>query len=287
MKNSLVLWLGFVGVCGLAACTSLNHAADDAGTDGNLPGAAGGSTGAGGAAGSAGKTGAGGFAGGTADAGGVSDAGTGGVTGAGGMTGGAGGAPAPALLAIAPTSKDLSLVVIGLYAEATFEISNNGGVATSLPMVTLDGADAAQFMISNNACAAAIAPGKSCLVTVRFVPNSPGLKMARLNVQATLGGAVAAALQGSGITPGALTIDPANQSFGSVTQGQRGTPVAFTVINTGGETSGALATMVSASTELSITTDGCKGMTLAPSARCTITVTFAPTSGDRRAGRCR
>jgi len=212
-------------------------------------------------------------------------AGAGGASGSGGMTTGSVGGMMmmpPAMLAIDPTSKDLSVVVIGRYAEATFQISNPGGAATSLPAVAIDGTDAAQFSITSNACDAAILPGKSCLVTLRFSPDSAGLKTARLGVQATLGGAVTAALQGTGVPPGALTLTPANASLGSVLVNQRGTPTTFTVTNSGGAASGTLATSLSDATEFAITTDGCKGMTLAPMGTCTIAVTFTPTTTGQK-----
>lgn len=228
-----------------------------------------------GTAGASGTSGALGGAGGRGP-----DAGAGGSGGV-GATGGSGGMPiilTPAVLTLDPLSKDLGVIVIGHFAEATFQVSNTGETATTLPSVTLDGADAAQYSMPSNTCNAVIPGGKSCLVTVRFTPTTAGLKAARLNVSATMGGALAATLQGTGVIQGALTIDPPNLSLGSVLKGQTSAASTLTVTNTGGAPTGALATTISDSTEIAIATDGCKGMILAGNAKCTITITLTGTT---------
>jgi hypothetical protein len=210
----------------------------------------------------------------------------GGLGGAGGA-GGSGGMPiilTPAQLVLDPLSKDLGAIVIGHYAEATLQVSNTGQTATTLPSVTLDGTDAAQYAMTGNTCDVVIAGGKNCLVTVRFTPTTTGLKAARLNVSATMGGALTATLQGTGVVPGALTIDPPNLALGSVLKGQTSAPSTFTVTNTSGAATGALATTISDSTEIAIATDGCNGMTLAGGAKCTITITLTGTTAGPKSG---
>jgi hypothetical protein len=269
MRGFLVIAGVSLGVFALGACNTPRERLPD-GSMAIQTADAGGSAGAGG--GSAGAAGS------TVD---------GGAGGTGGGAGGSGGMPVvltPANLALDPLSKDLSTIVIGHYAEATFQISNTGQAATSLPAVSLDGTDATQYAMTSNTCNAPIDGGKSCLITVRFTPTTAGLKTAQLSISATMGGALTAMLQGTGITQGALTIDPPNQSLGSVLKGQAGTPSTFTVTNTGGSVTGMLSTTISDSTEIAIATDGCKGMTLAAGAKCTITVALTTmTAGQKSA----
>ena len=271
MRGHFVIVGVSVGVLGLGACNSARERLSGAGGSMQVD-TPDGSAGAGGAGGPAGIGGADGIGGGAG-------VGAAGMSGSGGMV-----VLTPAQLMLDPLSKDLSSIVIGHFAEATFQISNSGQAATSVPTVVLSGSDATQYSMTSNGCTAAIDGGKSCLVTVRFTPTTLGLKMAQLNVSASMGGAVTAMLQGTGVAQGALTINPPNQSLGSILKGQTGSPATFTVTNTGGSATGPLSTTISDSTEIAIATDGCNGMALAPSGKCTITVTLTPmTAGQKGA----
>ncbi len=192
----------------------------------------------------------------------------------------------PATLSISPDTKDFGTVVAGLYAEASFQVSNGGGQSSSVPTVTVEGTDAPLFTVTANGCMAAVPALGNCLVTVRFSPAAmaSGTKSARINVNATLGGAVSATMQGMVVPPGALTITPTSQTFGSLLVGVAGAPVSFTVKNTGGVATGALATVVQNSTELGIASDGCKLKLLGAGESCVITVVFTPTSAGQKSG---
>jgi hypothetical protein len=191
----------------------------------------------------------------------------------------------PAALSISPGTKDFGTIVTGLYGEASFQITNSGGQASSVPMVTIDGTDADSFTISNNGCMAAVPATGNCLVTVRFSPTTAAAKTARLNVSATMGGAVSASLQGLAVPPGALMITPSPQAFPPVLQGTPTAPITFTVKNTGGATTGMLAAAaIQGSTDFAVATDGCKNATLASMATCTITVTFTPSTATQESG---
>lgn len=190
----------------------------------------------------------------------------------------------PAALSINPATKDFATVVTGLYAEASFQVSNSGGQSSTMPMVSIDDVDAAMFAVSASTCTTPIAASGSCVVTVRFSPTSAGMKTARLNVSASMGGAVNASLQGLAVPPGALTVTPTPQAFGSVLQGTQGTPIMLTVKNTGGAPTGALTTVVQGSTEFAITADACAAKILPAAGTCVISVAFAPASAGQKSG---
>jgi len=190
--------------------------------------------------------------------------------------------PTPAVLSANPPSAGYNTVTIGQHADVTIAISNMGEASSGAPAVTIDGTDAPSFSITTNGCMAAVAGGKSCSVTVTFTPTAAGNKSAELTVAATPGGTVQVRLAGTGTTPGAVTITPANQSVAPILRGQSSGPQTFTVVNTGGTATGKLATNLTGSSDFAITADGCNNLMLAPmgsaGASCTITVVFTASS---------
>lgn len=76
--------------------------------------------------------------------------------------------------------------------------------------------------------------------------------------------------------PAALSLSPLTADFGSVTIGMTSDTKTFTVMNTGGSSTGSISTQImgSAAANFSIETNGCT--TLAAGANCTITVSFSP-----------
>jgi hypothetical protein len=84
-------------------------------------------------------------------------------------------------------------------------------------------------------------------------------------------------------TPGAkrgspvLAFSPSPLDFGSVRTGQSGSQT-FTLTNSGGSASGALAVALSGSSAFAITSDTCSKTSLGPRKSCTVVVRFAPTS---------
>src|SRR5262249_25533405 len=151
---------------------------------------------------------------------------------------------APAVLSIAPVTKDYGVLVIGTSASADFQISNAGGQMTGVPSAAaLIGNDINQFVVIGSTCTAALASGARCTVTVRFSPTTAGAKATQLTLMATPGGTVTTNLAGSGVTPGALTITPLNAAFNPpLLPGTTSAVSMFTVTNTSGAATGALST---------------------------------------------
>ena len=257
------------------------------GASGGSTGALGGSIGASGGASTFGGNGA---LGGMAQTGGTS--GFGGAANGGSTSRDAGtdsqpDAPAPAALAINFQSKDYGTVVTGQFADVTFQISNSGGQPSSIPIVTLSGTDAAQYVIQSNGCAAALPVGQSCSVTVRFSPTSAGTKNADLDVTASTGGSVAATLQGAAVVPGNLTIVPnAPAAFPDTIVTGASVAQVFTITNAGGTSAGtttplSIAATGSNASDFAITANTCAAI-LAPSATCMVSVSFNPSASGAR-----
>ncbi|MCC6997925.1 MAG: choice-of-anchor D domain-containing protein [Deltaproteobacteria bacterium] len=177
----------------------------------------------------------------------------------------------PGELRIAPASHDFGNVVSGgQSAEQTFTVTNMGSTATGVPSAALS--DSSNFSVTMNNCTAALAASANCTIKARFNPESTGSKLSSLTVMASPGGAAPASLNGTGISPAALTLTPASQDLGSLVIGTMSAPFAFTVRNTGASPSGTI-TPTLASTDFAIASNGCTG-TLAAGATCAISVQF-------------
>ncbi len=187
---------------------------------------------------------------------------------------------APANLVINPPGQDFgSVVVAGNSSDVTFNVVNIGGIASGALAQSITGTNAGDFSIVSGTCmGAALNPGSSCSVLVRFTPGAAGARMGRLSLTGTPGGTVNADLTGSGITPGALVISPSTQAYPNTVVGTQSAPVTFTVTNTGGSTTGPLSSLIGGTDAGSwtITANGCQVSGLAPNGSCTVAVAFAP-----------
>ncbi len=104
---------------------------------------------------------------------------------------------APAVT-LAPSSFDFGTVAAGAKsASETFAVRNDGSTALDLDSATIVGTDLDQFAPAGDECSGTtLAPGGSCLVRVRFTPDSTGAKLARLRVSGEAG-SFAAELSGN------------------------------------------------------------------------------------------
>ncbi|MEW5741367.1 MAG: choice-of-anchor D domain-containing protein [Myxococcota bacterium] len=146
----------------------------------------------------------------------------------------------PATLSIAPTSRNYPTQVVGDSVSDDFVVTNDGDVASGVPMVSVTGA---AFSIKTNGCTGALPPLGTCVVSVTFLPPTAANHSGSLLVSAAPGGSATASLSGSAITPANLTLAPAGGSstnFGNVLQGATADRT-FTVTNTGQQTAGPLA----------------------------------------------
>ena len=101
---------------------------------------------------------------------------------------------APAALTMNPPTYIFPATITGgsTSVATTFTVTNTGSVAagTTVGLVaSLIGANASEFAISTNTCAASLGPSLTCLVVVAFKPAllSSGAKAATLSVTATPG----------------------------------------------------------------------------------------------------
>ena len=188
---------------------------------------------------------------------------------------------APAQLSLTPSSPNFGSVVAGSSGSpTTLTVTNTGGVATGAITAMRGGADMSDFAITSNTCST-LSPGVSCLIGVTFTPAAIGAKTASLTVTSSPGGSAAATLSGTGVIAGTLTITPESKAFGGALPGATTSATSFTVRNTGGTSTTAITTSVTGThaAQFPISAgDTCQGAILAPSATCTLSVTFAPSA---------
>ena len=178
---------------------------------------------------------------------------------------------APASLSVDPEALSFGDELIDETSEPqTLTVTNDGDVASGLPVVTLDGVDADQFTIDSNGCTTALAAGASCDVDVVFAPSAPGVASGVLSVTGAPGESALAALGGVGQTTAALSISESAYDFGYSGDAEE---QVLTVTNDGTLTSGSPVVDLDGSSAFDITTDTCTAP-LAGGASCTVGVTY-------------
>ncbi len=184
----------------------------------------------------------------------------------------------PGSLSVAPGSRDFGIVATGTQsANQSFTVNNTGGVATGILVVALTGTDMGQFEVVTDGCTGApLAPAGSCGLVVRFAPSAQGNLAAALSISASGSGTAIATLSGMGVAPALLNVAPSMFTFSPTVVGAAMTQT-FMVDNTGGVDSGVISVALGDLVNYSLSANTCTG-TLAPTAMCSFTVRFAPTS---------
>jgi hypothetical protein len=101
---------------------------------------------------------------------------------------------ARAVLSISPAGYDFGTIGPVTSAPVDFVVTNTGRLPTGTLASSVSGPGAAYFRINASSCSVPLAPAAGCTVTVQSVNNDGGSGTAKLNVAATPGGAVSAAL---------------------------------------------------------------------------------------------
>jgi hypothetical protein len=186
----------------------------------------------------------------------------------------------------APASIDFGNVdVLSSSADMTVTLANISPDSITGFAPSLGGADASEFQVTGNTCAA-LTQDESCTVTVRFSPTTAGSKSATLLVSHSgLNSPASVALFGQGIAVPlpAVSINPASVSFASQAVGTVSAPVVVTVQNTGNaDLHVASVTLIGANPADFLLANGC-ALPVIPGGSCTLQVSFAPTAGGARA----
>jgi len=182
-----------------------------------------------------------------------------------------------ARLIITPAAPQIA-VTTGKSNTVTVMVANGGGSPSGAITAAITPANP-EFVVSGTTCAVGLLPLGTCSVTVTFQPVTDGTKTAILAL--TDGSAPAGTLPTAATITGVATgsAQPTitgGPDLGTVVLGETGTPVTFTIKNTGG-TDAAGVGVASNNSAFVLGNDGCTGMTLTRiTGSCTFTVTFTP-----------
>ena len=192
--------------------------------------------------------------------------------------------PLVAAISVSPTSLNFGTQLVGTPTAAQdVTLTNNTSSSISLTLpATTTGTNAADFAVSGGTtpCTASLASGSTCTVAVTFTPSVAAAESATLNIAYTFNTVIQTikvALTGTGSNTGsALGIAPLSLTFGGQLLTTTSAAQTVTLTNNG---NAILNFTAAPSTSSGFGNTTTCGATLAASATCTVSVTFAPTSG--------
>jgi hypothetical protein len=193
-------------------------------------------------------------------------------------------APVAHLVASQP-SLDFGDTVVGAKSALLSVTITNGGATASAALATNFPAGTEFTLVTDNCNGKTLTPLGQCTLSIEFAPTMVGAASSMVGVSEGANDSLSVMLAGNGLAPGALTIAPLSQDFGSSVVGTVAGMQMLKVTNTGGSASGMLTTSVGggAAADFVPSGDACMGKTLAAKASCTMTVTFTPSAQGARA----
>jgi hypothetical protein len=179
-------------------------------------------------------------------------------------------------LAASPQSKAFPAMVVGQTSTTSFTIINIGPTATG-PLSAAFPSGTTQFSLGTSTCeGVALAVNGSCTIQVTFAPTAAGAKSGTFQVTGAPGGALPVSVSGTGVQAAALAFAPATaQDFGMVGVGKSSPQVTYTVTNSGGLTTAAVAVT---SSDPAFVVSGSTCDVLDKGQSCTVKVAFSPTA---------
>lgn len=190
-------------------------------------------------------------------------------------------------LTVSPALKDFGTAGVGTTSSyASFTVKNVGTVATGALALVFDTGATGDYVLANNLCAGAmVAPQATCSFSLGFRPTAVGTRTATLKATDPVSSAqVGIAVTGIGAIVSGIVFTPSTYDFGTVTVGDSAFAHQFTLTNTGGVATGAIATGTSGTNvgDFLKMADNCNGQTLGPGAACTLFIAFEPGAAGAR-----
>jgi FtsP/CotA-like multicopper oxidase with cupredoxin domain len=186
---------------------------------------------------------------------------------------------------VSPTTLTFgSVLVNSVSGSQTVTVSNAAGAGTlAITGISITGVNPADFSQTTN-CTAALQAGSTCTINVVFQPRATGARAGALTIASSNPTPLSVALAGTGIAP---VISPSNNAFqfGSITVGTTTTAQSVVITNTGNSALIINAIGIGGGNASDFAqTNNCSigGTGLAPSATCTINMTFKPTATGNR-----
>lgn len=178
---------------------------------------------------------------------------------------------------LSPTSLSFSSQVINTASTAkTVTLSNSGTGPLTISSIVPSGS----FAVVSQTCGTTLAAAAKCTVQVNFTPTQLGtLKGALTFTHNAANSPLAVTLTGTAVLPAALT--PTSASYGYQALGTTSAAKNFTLVNNQSSSLNSIATSISGNFAISATTCA---TSLAAKGKCTISVTFTPTTTGTKMG---
>jgi hypothetical protein len=163
-------------------------------------------------------------------------------------------------------------------------IANTGDLPAGFFIAVVAGGDSGSFrLLDENCTTGELLPAGSCTAHVRFAPQGPGHKAARLALFGDGDDGTMVFLEGEGVAP-KVAMTPTGFDFGALLRGSRGSAHSFGIRNEGSTpVSIGAASIVGANlSQFQITGDECAGVSLGFGQECRVRVRFAPTSAGAK-----
>jgi hypothetical protein len=179
---------------------------------------------------------------------------------------------------LSPARVSFSSTNLGSSAAAKLvTLTNTGTVALTLSGLTLGGANASSFAVTNY-CTASLAVKASCTVSLVFKPAAAGALAATLSFADNAANSPQSiTLSGTGVGVSAVSLSPASLTFPSTYLTYSSSAQILTLKNTGSGTLNLSAITLGGANPSSYSQTSTCGATLAVSVSCTISVIFKPT----------
>ena len=161
-------------------------------------------------------------------------------------------------------------------ATKSFTLSNTGNGLLNITSIVASG-DFAQ----TNTCGTQVAAGANCVISVTFTPTTAGARTGKVALTTDAASSPDdVSLTGAGVlvTTPQLTITPASLTFADQTVGSQSTAQVATLKNTGNGVMQLKSIVLGGSHAADFSLTETCGATLAPSAMCTVSVVFKPTT---------
>jgi hypothetical protein len=195
-----------------------------------------------------------------------------------------GSSPAPGDIDVTPSSAtDYGSVALGAGLTQTFTVRNLGGTNLDVTAITLQGANSADFAITQGEAPVLIPPGALHRVDVRFAPTSLGPRAATLRLSSNDPdeSPYDISMSGTGVdTPVPdIAVTPTSRDFGDQPTGTSVTQ-AFTISNMGtADLVVGPSTLIGPDASEFSWVSGQAGFTISPGGEGTLEVSFTPLTG--------
>src|SRR5216683_3112017 len=189
--------------------------------------------------------------------------------------------------ALFPASVNFSSITVGQSSSSQLvTLTNTGNQGLSVNSIALTGANAADFAATPNCTVPTVlSPNGTCTISIAFSPMAAGLRQASLAIADNAPGSPQTVpLTGTGVSPlPAVTLMPGSLTFPTTAQGSTSPAQTITVTSAGSATLHISSVLLSGSNpgDFSLANNTCSGP-FAPSASCTISVTFSPLGAGQR-----